>query len=300
MADQLTSLVQFSNALTACVEATKLIIAAIRLVGGRHITGIAWRPDVIVTTEQSLPKRDEFEVVLAGGSVATAKAAGRDPSTNVAILRTSVPTASLSVATGKSRTGEVAIATGADGNGGATARLGAVNIAGPEWHSNQGGLIDQRIVLDLRLARYEEGGPVFDAAGACIGMSTFGVRRQILVIPTATIERVVPALLKDGRVARGWIGVALQAVAVPDALRETAHQSTGLMVMSVVKDGPAARAGIVAGDIVLSAGGTATNRFRKIARHLGTESIGQKADLRLIRSGAVITVQTSIAERPPG
>jgi len=63
-------------------------------------------------------------------------------------------------------------------------------------------------------------GPFFDAAGACLGMSTFGPRGQVIVIPTATIERIVPLLLKDGRIARGWLGVALQAVAVPDALRE--------------------------------------------------------------------------------
>jgi S1-C subfamily serine protease len=178
-----------------------------------------------------------------------------------------------------------------------SARLGLVNLAGAEWHSSRGGLIDRRIVLDLRLARREEGGPVFDAAGACLGMSTFGPRGQVIVIPTATIERIVPLLLKDGRIARGWLGVALQAVAVPDALRENADQSSGLMVMSVVQDGPAAQAGIVAGDIILSVDGTSTHRFRKIARYFGPDSIGRKADLRLIRSGTVITVQTTIAER---
>ena len=152
-------------------------------------------------------------------------------------------------------------------------------------------------MLDLRLARREEGGPVLDAAGGCLGMSTFGPRGQVIAIPTATIERVVPQLARDGRIARGWLGVALQAVAVPDALRETAEQSSGLMVMSVVEGGPAAQAGIVAGDIILSVDGTPAHRFRKIARHFGADSIGRKSDLRLIRSGAVITVQTTIAER---
>jgi S1-C subfamily serine protease len=190
------------------------------------------------------------------------------------------------------------IAIGADGTGGASARLGIVNIVGPEWHSSRGGLIDRRIALDVRLARSEEGGPIFDAAGSCIGMSTFGPRGQVLVIPAATIDRIVPTLLKDGRVARGWLGVALQAVAVPDALRETVDQSSGLMVMSVVENGPAAQAGIVAGDIILSVDGTSTRRFRKIARHFGSENIGRRAELRVIRSGAVITVKTTIAERP--
>jgi S1-C subfamily serine protease len=127
-------------------------------------------------------------------------------------------------------------------------------------------------------------------------MSTFGPGDRVIVIPTATLERVVPLLLKDGRIARGWLGVALQAVAVPDALRES-DQSSGLMVMSVVEKGPAAKAGIVAGDIILSVDGTPAHRFRKIARHFGSESIGRTTEVRLIRGGTVVTVQATIAER---
>ena len=295
MTDQL---VQFSDALAARVESTKPTAVAIRLAHERFVTGIVWQSDVVVASEQSLPRREEFEVVMTGGTVTTAKVAGRDSSTNIAVLRPQAPLASSSITTNEARAGAIAIAIGADGTGGASARLGIVNIVGPEWHSSRGGLIDRRIALDVRLARSEEGGPIFDAAGSCIGMSTFGPRGQVLVIPAATINRIVPTLLKDGRVARGWLGVALQAVAVPDALRETVDQSSGLMVMSVVENGPAAQAGIVAGDIILSVDGTSTRQFRKIARHFGSENIGRKAELRVIRSGAVITVRTTIAERP--
>jgi S1-C subfamily serine protease len=297
MTDQADLLVQFSNALAMRAAAAKNAIVAIRLAHERHITGMVWRSGTVVASEQALPRKDDFEIVAPGGSIVTAKIAGRDPSTNIAVLRPAEPVASPSIAVGEAHTGAVALAIGADGIGGASARLGLVNLAGPEWHSSRGGLIDRRIVLDLRLARREEGGPVFDAAGACLGMSTFGPRGEVIVIPAATIERVVPLLLKDGRIARGWLGVALQAVAVPDALRETADQSSGLMVMSVVEGGPAAQAGIVAGDIILSVDGTSAHRFRKIARHFGADSIGRKADLRLIRGGAVISVQTTIAER---
>lgn len=295
MTDQL---VQFSDALAARVESTKPTAVAIRLAHERFVTGIVWQSDVVVASEQSLPRREEFEVVMTGGTVTTAKVAGRDSSTNIAVLRPQAPLASSSITTNEARAGAIVIAIGADGTGGASARLGIVNIAGPEWHSSRGGLIDRRIALDVRLARSEEGGPIFDAAGSCIGMSTFGPRGQVLVIPAATIDRIVPTLLKDGRVVRGWLGVALQAVAVPDALRETVDQSSGLMVMSVVENGPAAQAGIVAGDIILSVDGTSTRRFRKIARHFGSENIGRQAELRVIRSGAVITVKTTIAERP--
>ena len=297
MTDQADLLTQFSNALAARAEASKKAVVAVRLAHERHNTGMVWRSGIVVVSEQSLPRKDDFEIVAAGGSVLTAKIAGRDPSTNIAILRPAESIASPSISVGEAPTGAMALAIGADGIGGVSARLGVVNLAGAEWHSSRGGLIDRRIVLDLRLARREEGGPVFDAAGACLGMSTFGPRGQVIVIPTATIERIVPLLLRDGRIARGWLGVALQAVAVPDALRETADQSSGLMVMSVVQDGPAAQAGIVAGDIILSVDGTSTHRFRKIARYFGPDSIGRKADLRLIRSGTVITVQTTIAER---
>jgi S1-C subfamily serine protease len=297
MTDPADLLAQFSNALAARAEAAKNTVVAIRLAHERHITGMVWRSGIVVASEQSLPRHDEFELVAPGGAILTARLAGRDPSTNIAILKPAEQLASPTIATGEVRPGALALAIGADGTGGASTRLGLVNLAGPEWHSSRGGLIDRRIVLDVRLARREEGGPVFDAAGRCLGMSTFGPRGRVIAIPTATIERVVPQLAKDGRVARGWLGVALQAVAVPDALRESADQSSGLMVMSVVENGPAAQAGILAGDIILSVDGTAAHRFRRLARHFGADSIGRKAELRLIRSGAVMTVQTTIAER---
>jgi S1-C subfamily serine protease len=297
MSDQPDPLGQFSNALAARADAAKSTVVAIRLAHERHITGLLWQSGIVVTSEQALPRRDDFELVAPGGSILKATIAGRDPSTNVAILKPAEQLALPSIAAGEARIGAVALAIGADGAGGASARLGLVNLAGPEWHSSRGGLIDRRIVLDIRLASREEGGPVFDAAGACLGMSTFGPRGQVIVIPTATIERVAPQLAKNGRVARGWLGVALQAVAVPDALRESADQSSGLMVMSVVDNGPAAQAGILAGDIILSIDGTSAHRFRRLARYFGADSIGRKAELRLIRSGAVMTVQTTIAER---
>src|SRR3981189_951240 len=204
MTDQADPLAQFSNALATRAELAKSAVVAIRLAHERHITGMVWQPGIVVASEQSLPRKDDFELVAAGGSVLTARTAGRDPSTNIAILRLAEQVAAPSIAAGEAHTGAVVLAIGADGTGGASARLGLVNLAAAEWLSRRGG-----------------GGPVFDAAGACLGMSTFGPRGQVIAIPTATIERIVPLLLKDGRIARGWLGVALQAVAVPAALRDT-------------------------------------------------------------------------------
>jgi S1-C subfamily serine protease len=302
MTDQADVLAQLSNALTARVAAVRGAIAAIRLPGDRHLTGTLWQPDVVVASEQSLPKRDEFELIVLGGSAhggtVGARVAGRDPGTNIALLRLAQPASLPPVVSGPAEAGALALAFGADGVGGTTMRVGAINQAGPEWASSAGGRIDQRIVLDIRLAHAEEGGPVFNAAGARLGITTFGPRAQVLVIPAATIERIVPALLKDGHIARGWLGVALQPVAVPDALHDEAGQSSGLMVMSIVDGGPAAKAGIVAGDIVLTVNGTPTRRLRRIATQLASDSIGHKADLRVIRAGTVLSVQAVIEARP--
>jgi S1-C subfamily serine protease len=284
---------QFSDAVAARAAAVQGAVAAIRLSETRYLSATLWGPDVAVASEQSLPRSDEFELVVAGGAVVKAKLAGRDPGTNVAVLRLERPVEYSQLVDGEAKAGALALAFGADGAGGVRARLGIVNVAGPEWASSHGGRIDRYIVLDLSLARAEEGGPVLDAAGARLGISTFGPRGRVLVIPAATVERVLPALLEHGRIARGWLGVGLHPVAVPDALREQAGQQSGAMVMSIAADAPAAKAGVVAGDIVLTVDGA-----RRIAAALASTGIGRTAEIRLIRGGKVLSLQATIEARP--
>jgi S1-C subfamily serine protease len=288
---------QFSAALAERASAVQAAVAAIRLHHGRHLSATLWQPDVALASEQSLPRREEFELLAAGGTV-KAKLAGRDPGTNLAALRLERPIQFSAWTHGEPIAGALALAFGADGTGGVRTRLGVVNAAGPEWTSSSGGRLDRYIALDLALGRAEEGGPALDAAGRLVGITTFGPRGRVLVIPAATIARVVPALIKEGRIARGWLGVGLAPVAVPDALQAEAGQPVGAMVMSLVADGPAAKAGIVAGDIVLSVNSTPARRLRDIAAALGAESVGRSADLRLIRGGALVSVQATIEARP--
>lgn len=291
-------LVEWSDALRERANAARALVVAVRVASGAHITGTVWDTDAIVTSEQSLPRREVFAVVLPSGDVVDARVAGRDPGTNVAVLRVAPAAAAPQWRRSGADAGALALAFGADGTGGVSVRMGVVNRAGPEWVSNAGGRIDRRIVLDLRLSRTEEGGPACDAAGACLGITTFGPRGQVLVIPGATIDRVLPALVRSGRVARGWLGVALQPVAVPDALRGDAGEPGGLMVMSMADGGPAARAGLLAGDILVSIDGVSTARLRDLARQLGPESVGRNADLRVIRGGAVMSLSAAIEARP--
>ena len=294
----MTMLSDLSTAIAEQVRAASQTVAAIRLREHRHLSATLWQSDVLVTSAQSLPARDAYDIVLPGGSTTTAKPAGRDPGTNIAVLKLNDKISEPQNAWGEAKLGALALALGADGEGSASARLGIVSIAGREWHSQGGGKIDARIVLDARLNRSEEGGPVLDANGARLGFTTFGPRRQVLVIPSATVERILPLLLKDGRVARGWLGVALQPVAVPDALRESAAQTSGLMVMQLAQGGPCEQAGVLAGDILLAVDGEPARPFRRIASRLGPDSIGRQAQLKLIRGGAILSVNATIAARP--
>jgi S1-C subfamily serine protease len=297
MAQEPNLLGALADVLVARFAAARASVAAVRLSERAHLGAILWRHDVLVTSEQSLPERDALEAVLADGSAVAGKPAGRDPATNLALIRLdrSIPAPSLSASA--AQIGALVMAAGSDGSGRPSARLGMVNAVGPEWHSMRGGRIEARIQLDIRLAGSEEGGPAFDAAGGWLGMTAFGPHGQILVIPAATVERVAPALLASGRVPRGWLGVALRPVAVPDELREAGGEA-GLMVMSLSPEGPAAKAGIVAGDIILSVDGTSARRLRSVLAHLGSDSVGKAVSLRVIRGGAVITIEAMITERP--
>jgi S1-C subfamily serine protease len=289
---------QFSAALAARATAAAPLVAAIKLLDERSLSATIWRTDLLVASEQALPPRDEYDVVLPGGSTTKATLVGRDAGTNVALLKLAQPTGVALPLQAAPTIGALALAIAADGAGGVTVRFGVVNQAGPEWISSRGGRIDRRIVLDLHVARSEEGGPVLDTNGALLGISTLGPRRQALVIPAATIERIIPLLQNDGRVARGWLGVAVQPVAVPNALHEKVGQPYGFMVMSAADDGPAARAGVLPGDIVVAIDGEPVRRFRKFASRLGPESIGKTTELLVIRGSAVVSVKATITARP--
>jgi S1-C subfamily serine protease len=287
---------QLSDALADRIAAAAPSVVAIGT-GRRHASGILWRPDVVIASAQTLPDREDFTLRRAGSEV-TARLAGRDPGTNVALLRLAQPIdATLPPIAPVPRVGALALLVGADDTGAATGRLTMVHATGPEWHSQTGGRIDALLRLDARLGS-EEGGLVLDSAGNLLGMSTAGPRRRGLAIPAATVERVLAPLLAEGRVARGWLGVGLQPVMVPDSLRATAGRDSGMMVVSLADGGPAAGAGVLPGDILLDLDGTPLRRMRALAAAMGPEQIGKSVSLRLLRAGALQTVALTIAARP--
>jgi S1-C subfamily serine protease len=290
-------LMKLSHALAARANEAKSSVAAIRSEHG-SLSGVLWRNDVLATSAQSLPKRESYNVALSTGQNQLATPAGVDVTTNIAVLKLATPLQAPPLVGRVPNVGELVSAYGAEYVGSVSARLGTVTAVGDEWHSSTGGRIDRRLGLDIRLSRAEEGGPIFDMTGGFVGMSTFGPYRRVIAIPTSTLERVVPILVRDGHISRGWLGIALQPVAIPEAFRDETGQSAGLMATSVKADGPAAKAGVLAGDILVSVDGKDTRRFRNVLSRLDSDSVGRHIELRVIRSGMVQTLSLTIEARP--
>ena len=288
-----------SEALVERVRRAQPLLARIETAGRLIRSGTLWHKDVVVASEQALPEIDEAKVTLVDGSTFSARLAGRDPGTNVAVLKLDGSPDPARLPAAEPNPGALALAFGADG-GEVSVRLGIVQSIGPAWHSRAGGRIDRRITLDMTLREQEEGGPVLDAGGGLLGISTLGPRRRVLVIPTTTVEGVLGPLLSKGRVERGWLGLALQPVLVPEGMQPEARQPRGLMIMGVAKGGPAAEAGVLTGDILLTVGGESVGRPAFVAQRLGPELVGQPIELRLLRAGKVLSLRATVASRPPG
>ena len=289
-------LAALSDTLQARATAAAPAVAALDWGGRFTLSAVLWRDGVAVTSEQSLPEAPACAAILPGGARVPATLAGRDPATNLAVLRLQATAPALPAAEAEGP-GALALALGRDGEAALFVRLGTLERVGPAWQSQRGGRIDRLIRLGLRLDGAAEGGPVIDARGSLLGMSTFGPRRSVLVIPAATIARIAAALLERGRVARGWLGVGLHPVALPRDLVERAGTASGLMVVSLVDGAPAAAA-LLPGDILLEAGVQRLDSARALAAALHEDTIGKELILKLIRGGELIQRTLVVAVRP--
>jgi S1-C subfamily serine protease len=253
-------------------------------------SGFFWRPGLIVTADEALSEEGDVAVTLAGGEFVAARLVGRDHTTDIALLR--VDRSDLKPIRLESPplpVGAFAIAVGAK-DGAPTAAFGIVSRSTGPWWSLRSGQIDARIEVDLRMRQNAEGGLAIDAAGQAIGMTVFGPHRRVLVIPSATIERVAARLEKYGHIPRGYLGLGFQLVAIEGGGR-------GVMVMKVEPQGPAAKAGVHQGDIIVAWNSEPIRHVRSLLRALGPDSVGQTVTLGLRRGGETKDIPLTIAER---
>ncbi|WP_274628109.1 S1C family serine protease [Arvimicrobium flavum] len=279
----------FSDAVADIAE--KAAAATASLARGHHTaSAFHWRDGLFVTAEEAVEDDETLDLILASGAQVKAELAGRDPSTGVALIRTTgsdgIPTFEMA---GPPRVGSLAIAVGQAWDA-RLASLGTVGLVGPAWRSMRGGEIARRINLSVTAGGRFEGGPVLDARGALLGMLLFGPRRRVLVMPHENIANAVAALDSKGHVARGYLGASLHP------MRGAGMQ--GAMVMSLDDDGPAKAAGIQLGDIIVAWDGEEVSGPRELLRRLGPPSAGRTVTLGIVRGGEPRDVTVAVGEKP--
>ncbi len=298
MTDSINALTALSHQTADLVEHAARCVVAVHAGGRRGASGIHWRPGIIVTAEEALGEDSDIKLTLPGGAEVTASLAGRDPTTDVAVLRFQPD--GLAVAetadAASLRAGHLVVTVG-NHQGAPLASFGMVALAGGPWQSQRGGAIDNLVRLDLALNPAAEGGALVNADGRVVGMAVLGPRRRVLAIPAATIDRVVDQLLAKGHVFRGYLGAGLQPVWLSDRSAEASAGGRGVLVVSVDPQGPAARAGVLVGDIVTAWDAKRINRVREVIGLLGSDSVGRTVELGLLRGGAPFGLKIVIGER---
>lgn len=273
-------------ALTASI-APRLV--AIQGGGGRTVSGFVWRSGLAVTAHEALEGEDEVDVLTADGGRVTAQIAGRDPTTDVALLKFDTGDFSDWQQSPIPAPGSLAL-IGGRGEASVLSGLASVSEVGPAWRSMRGGEIDARITFGLRLSGRSEGGAAVAPDGSLIGMAVTGARGRAIAIPASTIGRAVTTLLDKGYVPRGWLGVSLHPVGT----------GGGAIVVDLEADSPAARGGFLVGDIVTTWNDEPVSSVGDVAGRLSTGSVGTNVKLGVLRGGTALEFEITVGERPRG
>ena len=281
-------LATFSSAMADIVARAAPAVVSVHSHRSRG-SGFVWKAGLIVTADEALAEEGDVMIRLADGTERPATIAGRDHTTDIALLRVETSNiAPIKLSSAVPALGSLALVVAAE-RGVPAAALGTISLVGGPWRSLRGGGIDARMELDVRLRPSHEGGLALNASGDAIGMAVLGARR-VLVIPAATIERVASRLETYGRIARGYLGLGLQPVKLDDGI--------GAMVMSVDKTGPSAAAGIRQGDVIVGWNDEKIPGVRALLRALGPDSVGATVDVAVRRGGEPVRVKLTVGERP--
>lgn len=290
---------QLSNDMAATVEAASPAI--VRVDGRKRMsaTGVVWSDGVIVTAHHVVTRDDQLTIGLPDGSEAAATLVGRDPSTDLAVLRTTA--AGLHTPTWAEpealKVGQLVLALGRPGRT-VQATLGVISALGGEWRTSAGGAIDHYLQTDVVMYPGFSGGPLVGAGGTMLGLNTSALVSGISVaLPTSTIRAVVTAILAHGHVKRGYLGVGSQPVRLPDKLAKELDQETALMLVMVEPDTPAGKAGLLMGDVIVALDGQRVRHVDDLQALLTGNRVGQAVPVRIVRGGQLQEVSVVIGER---
>ena len=297
-----SALLALSNDMAAAVEAASRSVVAVHARPRIPSSGVHWRRGVIVTADHTLRRDEEISVTLPDGGMIPAVLAGRDASTDLAVLTLQAaefPVADIGDAAAL-RVGHVVLAVARPGERGVSASWGVISALGGPWRNWHGGQIDRFIRPDVSLYPGFSGGPLVDGRGRVMGINTSGPRSIVLTIPPETINRVVGQLLEKGRIVRGYLGLGMQPVRLPESVKQALnlHGTSGIIIVAVEPSSPAEKAGLLIGDVLVALDGVPVGDIADVQALLGPERVGTVIGASIIRGGLLAERTIMIGERP--
>ena len=291
------SLIALSQNVAEIIETVGKSIVAIQ--GQRFsCSGIYWQEGIIITSAENIKRPKDVTITLPDGETALVKLLGSDRSRDVAVFESNIklPVAPVD-GDYKPKVGQTAIAVGRNSRG-LIASQGIISTVGDPWRSTLGGYIDRFISVDLNLYSGMAGSALVNPQGQVIGFNTTGPRRSVLTIPAATVGRVVTQLLEQGHIRRGYLGIAMQPVDLPDSLVTEFSLQTqqGLMIVNVEPQSPAAEAGMILGDILTKIETTPVAKLRDLQAFLEPQNIGKAIAVELIRGGKLKNISLTVGD----
>jgi S1-C subfamily serine protease len=259
-----------------------------------------WADGVVVTSDHVIEREEEIKVTPAGGRELAATLVGRDPGSDLAVLRLAGGSggAAERAPADSARVGHIVLALGRPAAGGPMASLGVIGALGGPWRTFRGGQVDGYIRSDVSLYPGFSGGPLVDTAGRVVGINSSRLGRGAgLTVPVAAAAKVVDALLRQGRIRRGYLGIGSQPVRLPEALKNRSGQESGLLVVTVEPGSPADTGGMLIGDIVVTMGGATVRDTDELQAQLGPDRVGQATPVTVLRGGEPRELTVTVGER---
>ena len=296
-----TILVELSDALADAAEsagkATVLVSARRRM----PASGISYATDLILTADHVIEREEDITVTLGDGTQVSAKVAGRDAGSDLAVLKLERAAAQAAEVTkSPARLGQIALVLGRPSTNGIEASLGTVSAIGGPIRTGHGGMLEKYIRTDSISYPGFSGGPLVAADGTVLGVNTSGLANgAALTIPADIAWRIAETLAKQGRVKHGYLGIRSQAVEIPNFTQKALQraQASGLLVVSVEKDSPASRGGLMVGDILVSVAGLPILHHDELFARLNGDVVGRSESLEILRGGQPQTLNVLIGER---
>ena len=290
-----TALTDFSNQLADAVAAAAPSVVQVQ--GRRQpASGVVYGNDVVVTTSRAIGSEDKISVVAPDGQTLKAELIAWDPATHLVALRAPELKAPAPALGASPRVGHIAVAIGRSWSNSLTASAGIVSVIGGPLPTGRGRAIEEIIRTTAPMHRGFAGGAFINTAGELIGIATAAEIRGLgVIIPAGIAWKTVESLLTHGRAKRRYLGVAGQAVQLPPAQQSASGQSNAVLVVQVMDTSPAARAGLLVGDLLVALNDQALESPDRLLEALAASS--GSARLRVLRGGSALEVPVEIAER---